>query len=295
MIKKICSVILLVIIMVLPERGYSSSTLTMVFLTDIHSDGSEKIFREIKLMARRVNRENPEVIIGGGDLIAGGLHFSKGRSDREWQSLYAMRKLFTVPFYSAIGNHDFSPSSWKKGALPVDHSFKRFTGQKHSTYMKQIKGYYFLFLNSVTIPPKGKKYRCHISPEHLKEVKRLLSIIPRKAPLVVVSHVPLFSSYIVEGGFVAKSKRVDNYEEFYKLISKHTVIAILQGHLHLKEKVYHRGILHITGGAVSGAWWQGAHHGTEEGFYRITLTGKEVTATYIGYRETISSAKRSEL
>jgi hypothetical protein len=67
------------------------------------------------------------------------------------------------------------------------------------------------------------------------------------------------------------------------MIRDHNVILVLQGHLHAKEMVKWRETTFIVGGAVSGKWWRGSWHGTEEGFNLITLTEGQVAWEYIDY------------
>ena len=43
------------------------------------------------------------------------------------------------------------------------------------------------------------------------------------------------------------------------------------------------GTDYITGGAVSGEWWEGAHLNTEEGFLLLKVKGEEVTWEYIDF------------
>ncbi len=58
---------------------------------------------------------------------------------------------------------------------------------------------------------------------------------------------------------------------------------VLQGHLHVREEVRWGGTTFLTGGAVSGAWWRGAFHGTPPGFNVITLSDDRVECEYRAY------------
>ncbi len=54
--------------------------------------------------------------------------------------------------------------------------------------------------------------------------------------------------------------------------------------LHSNELIRWRDMTFITGGAVCGAWWQGPHTGTEEGFGIVTLDRDRVSNwEYIDY------------
>jgi 3',5'-cyclic-AMP phosphodiesterase len=57
-------------------------------------------------------------------------------------------------------------------------------------------------------------------------------------------------------------------------------MALLQGHTHIVEDVRHHGIRYVTGGAVCGAWWQGAQFGDREGVTFVTVDNGMVTTSY---------------
>ena len=76
---------------------------------------------------------------------------------------------------------------------------------------------------------------------------------------------------------------VTNSKELLDLFRDHNLKLVLQGHLHSCEDIAVRGTHFITGGAVSGGWWKGAHRGFEEGFLMVHVTGNEIETEYIDY------------
>jgi hypothetical protein len=50
------------------------------------------------------------------------------------------------------------------------------------------------------------------------------------------------------------------------MMRRHKVNLALSGHKHENETIRYEHTTHIEDGAVSGAWWRGAHNGNPEGF-----------------------------
>ena len=76
---------------------------------------------------------------------------------------------------------------------------------------------------------------------------------------------------------------ITNSKDVLDLFAGHNLKLVLQGHLHNYEDIYIKGIHFITGGAVSGNWWEGAHRGIEEGFLLVCVKDNEISAEYIDY------------
>ena len=135
----------------------------------------------------------------------------------------------------------------------------------------------------------GDKYQYQgmIRPGELEWLKQDLYGVHQSTPIVIVTHIPLLTSYYAatSGATFAAQKNqvVVNNLEVFKVIEKHNIVLVLQGHLHVKEMIRWRDTTFLTGGAVSGQWWRGAWHGTKEGFNIITLTGNHVDWEYIEY------------
>ena len=89
--------------------------------------------------------------------------------------------------------------------------------------------------------------------------------------MIVVSHIPLVTSvdqYAAPLDLKHHSVSVANAYDVLPLFDRINVLAVLQGHTHILERVDWHGVPYITGGAVSGNWWQGTRLGTPEGFPR---------------------------
>jgi hypothetical protein len=76
---------------------------------------------------------------------------------------------------------------------------------------------------------------------------------------------------------------VINNSEVLDLFAGHSLLLVLQGHLHAEEMVRWRGTNFITGGAVCGNKWQGPRYRAPEGFGVVTLRPDRVDWKYKSY------------
>ena len=68
------------------------------------------------------------------------------------------------------------------------------------------------------------------------------------------------------------TKVVRDAVDLVALLSKYNVRLALSGHMHMLDRIDYRGVTFISEGAVSGAWWKGAHKGFAEGFGIVDCT-----------------------
>ena len=76
---------------------------------------------------------------------------------------------------------------------------------------------------------------------------------------------------------------VVNANEVLNGFKNNNLKLVLQGHLHYYEDLYVSGIRYITGGAVSGNWWNGPINNIKEGYAVIQIKDEEITAKYVEY------------
>jgi hypothetical protein len=106
-----------------------------------------------------------------------------------------------------------------------------------------------------------------VNEKQLEWLKKELSDVSASTPIVVSTHVPVYSLYypVVDGKYVFVDV-IMNYKELLKVFEKHNLKLVLQGHQHIYEEIFVQNVRYITAGAVSAAWWEGPFHGTEPGF-----------------------------
>lgn len=74
-----------------------------------------------------------------------------------------------------------------------------------------------------------------------------------------------------------------NGRDVLRVLRDHDVLAVLQAHSHVYERIELNGMSFITTGAVAGADWRGSFLGTPEGYTEIAVSGRTVTSCYRTY------------
>jgi UDP-2,3-diacylglucosamine pyrophosphatase LpxH len=240
--------------------------MTFAFLTDIHLDkGNERAGDEGLLQALdKVKETAAEFIVLGGDMLVID-RLNKTEADSMFLDFKQTMENAGLPYYQAIGNHDryFDESA---GCVAGDELFKAHFGDSY--YSFEQKGIRFFVLNSVYA---GEKGFC-VGADEMEWLKIELLNVPETAPIVVVTHVPVYSIYepVVKDMFTSWDLIV-NYKEVLAAFGGHNLRLVLQGHQHLYEEIFSQNVQYITGGAVCAAWWTGDFHGTEEGFLLVSV------------------------
>jgi 3',5'-cyclic AMP phosphodiesterase CpdA len=246
--------------------------LRFAFATDIHlnnkNDGDR--LNGFKQALNKIEESKVDFIIFGGDLcdISG---MSSNLDKRQADSMYSVFKQTAdkigLGYYPTIGNHDryFDKNN---GYVEGDEMFKAYYNESYYTFEKA--GVRFFVLNSVQVNEDKSGY--FVDDKQLEWLKKELSQVSPLTPIVVSTHVPVYSIYypVVEGKYVFVDV-IANYRELLKAFEKHNLKLVLQGHQHLYEEIFSQNVQYITGGAVCASWWHGAFYGTEEGFLTVEV------------------------
>jgi Icc-related predicted phosphoesterase len=291
--------------------------LRFAFMTDIHLNYKNwgSCFSGFRQALDTVKRYNVDFIMLGGDCVdidgfsltfdkadsissamkevadgiaAKGVDVSDLNLDfRKANSLYGAFKGIVdsspTKIYPAIGNHDRFFDK-RNGYGEGDELFKKFFQRSYYTF--EQKGVRFFALNSVQLG-NGDGY--YVGEQQLEWLKKELQSVPQDAPVVVITHVPIYSIYypVVEGKYVFVDV-IANYRELLKAFEGYNLKLVLQGHQHLYEEIYSHGVQYITGGAVCAGWWSGAFWGTEEGFLIVDVDeNNNFSWNYVDYGWTV--------
>lgn len=242
------------------------------FMTDLHlnqSNGADRWSGWAQALDS-VKALDVDFIILGGDLI----DVSSGQTNYVAQS--TADSMFTVlkqtldetkiKYYPTIGNHDRYFDA-EQGYVGVDEVFSKTFGKSYYTF--ETNGVQFFILNSVQLSNGNDLY---INEKQMEWLKSELQNIPADKPIIVSTHVPVYSIYypVVEGKYVPIDI-ITNYKELLKTFEGHNLQLVLQGHQHLYEEIFSQEVQYITGGAVCAGWWGGAFYGTEEGFLLVEV------------------------
>lgn len=253
-------------------------------MTDIHlnkANGNDR-YNGLLQAIDKVKKSKVDFIVIGGDVVdVSGMGKNMGKRDAD--SLYVVYKetfdKTGIEYYPTIGNHDRYFDK-ENGFVNGDEIFNSYFGKSYYTFEK--KGVRFFIINSVQSTDKGG---LSVGDEQLGWLKGELSNVSKTTPIIVSTHVPVYSLYypVVEGTY----KFVDviaNYKELLKAFEGYNLKLVLQGHQHLHEEMLLQDVQYITGDAVCAGWWGGAFHGTEEGFLEVEIDKKdEITWEYIDY------------
>ncbi len=268
-----------------PDRS-----LRLVFFTDVHARAEWETPNALMKAARTINSYQPDLVIGGGDLITDGFQSSAASVAHRWDVYMSMHNALDGEVHSVIGNHDLV------AAIPIDGSepsadprsvFRDRLDVARTYYSFDINGYHVVLLDSIQVTNADTKYKGLVSPSQLEWLKHDLSRVPHDQPIIVALHIPLLTSYYqaTEGGISAApaARVVVNNLEVLDMFRDHNLVLVLQGHMHVSEYLQWKDTVFVTGGAVCGKWWRGTWHGTEEGFALITLRDNEVDWEYVTY------------
>lgn len=258
--------------------------MTFAFLTDIHQNKQNSHDRAngLKQALERVKDTAAEFILLGGDLvdISGmGDAITREQADSMFTAFKQAMDKAKLPYHPTIGNHD-RYFDREAGFVVGDELFKSHFGPSYYTFER--KGVRFFILNSVQI---GEGSDLTIGKDELAWLQQELVHVPLATPIVVVTHVPVYSLYypVVEGTFSPRDV-IYNYKELLGAFREHNLKLVLQGHQHLYEEIYSQRVQYITGGAVCANWWSGSFYGTEEGFLLVDVSeANKFTWEYVDY------------
>ncbi len=243
-------------------------------------------------MAFRSMRQIPHVdfAIQGGDHVFDTLAVPKQRSLALWEMYDQTQQDLSLKVYHTLGNHDVLGLRPASGVDPGDPAYGKKYYVDHigkTFYSFDHKGTHFIVLDSVQMTA-DRDYEGRIDAAQLQWLRSDLAGLPAGAPVIVVTHIPLVTA--VEAYLPRESAprphyqiAVGNSAEVLPLFNGRNVIAVLQGHTHIQERVEWRGVPYITGGAVSGNWWRGTRLGTHEGYMIVSVRSGRVQTGYVTY------------
>lgn len=270
-----------------------------VHLTDIHLQpelGAERGFRKCIAHVNEL-KPRPDFVITGGDLIMDALEVDHARAVQLWKMYDDCCRDFAMPVYNTIGNHDIVGWSSKAKVSPdhMDYGKKMFAdhaGKGHVQQSFDFGGWHFVLLDSIGQSPGKPDYMGLIGAEEtawLKDDLAKTSAAPGpKKPIVFVSHIPFYTAYITmaigPNKLPGEKTMVANAYALRKDLLKHDLRLVLQGHVHVRERIDYGKISYIQSGAVSGQWWKGPTIGEHpEGYGVIDVDGDDFTYHYESY------------
>ncbi len=268
------------------EDGFS-----FAFLTDIHLQPELGAEAGFQWAIREVNKLHPDFVITGGDLVMDVLNQSYGRSDSLYNSYIELSGKFEMPVYNTTGNHE--NYGWQRNEEGIEQHpeygkgmFEQRIGPRY--YSFDHKGWHFIILDDVYLKEPGV-YAGKVDEEQMAWIIKDLEKIDKETPIAISAHIPFITSasQISRGSMAANTEGlvVSNSLDVLRLFSEYNLKLVLQGHLHFLEDIYIQNQVHfITGGAVSGKWWDNKPDSKpEEGFVMIHVKGEELKWEYVDF------------
>lgn len=268
------------------ENGFS-----FAFLTDIHLQPELAAEAGFQWAIRKVNKLQPDFVITGGDLVMDVLNQSYGRSDSLYNLYKKLSGKFDMPVYNTMGNHE--NYGWQRNEEGIEQHpeygkgmYEKRIGPRY--YSFDHKGWHFIILDDVYLKEPGV-YAGRVDDEQLEWIIKDLEKVDKETPIAISVHIPFITSaaQISRGSMAGNSEGMvaSNSGDVLQLFSEYNLRLVLQGHLHFLEDIYIQNQVHfITGGAVSGKWWNNEPDSKpEEGFVMIHVKGEDLNWEYIDF------------
>lgn len=233
----------------------------------------------------------PDFLITGGDLITDGYTSDPPTSAERFDIFLERMNRYSFPAYHCIGNHDVVAVEPPDGTPKSSHPKAMFLsklGMNRAYHSFDHEGWHFIILDSMQIEnDRGLKYIGYIDADQIEWLDNDLKQVGAATPIVVVTHLPLLTVlYQREKGATEPApadRIVVNGTDVIKLLAQYHTKLVLQGHLHICERIEYGGMTFITGGAVSGKWWRGSYYGYPEGFGVVSVRDGDFEYRYETY------------
>ncbi|RQW09774.1 metallophosphoesterase [candidate division KSB1 bacterium] len=265
----------------------SGNSFTFAFMTDIHLQPERNAEQGFAAAIERVNQIAPDFVITGGDLIMDALGQSHERATLLYGMYGELARVFAMPVYNTIGNHEVFGLYEESGVSPLHAEYGKAMYLKNMGYEKPYysfdhKNWHFISMDGIGLAPG--RYYGHVDSLQLIWLENDLRAVDPATPIVVSTHIPLVTAY---GQFrhgatysLGRGEIIVNAAEVLHKFANHNLKLVLQGHHHIVEHIHFRDTHYISGGAVCGAWWQGPRDGFAEGFLIIDVKKDDVSWRY---------------
>jgi Icc protein len=266
------------------------SAFSFAFMTDCHLQPELNAAIGCLNCFKQISKERFDFVIQGGDHVYDALEVDRKRANSLMDLYIETEQVIGIKIHHVIGNHDCFGVFPKSGVDPSvpDYGKQYYIERFGPTYYAfDHKGVHFVVLDSIGITA-DRSYEGRIDAAQLEWLRRDLAALPAGAPIIVISHIPLVTGLSCYEPLDWETTphnwtNVVNARDVLAMLRGRKVLAVLQGHSHVAERVTLNGIPFITGGAVSGNWWQGSFLGTPEGYLEVTVDADRVDTRYVTY------------
>lgn len=219
--------------------NHEPDTVKIALLGDTQVDVIDDIHHVGKLVTEELVKNSPDIIIPLGDLSFDNLEI--------FEPLSETLGLTGVPVYYVIGNHDLD-----FGEPMLSDRDRTFESNFGPSYYAFEYGSNLLLVLNNNYPVNDKEYIGRFDEDQLDFIAGIAGYYASKySSIKVFTHIPL--------------EFTTNREAFIKLMNPFDNVFVAAGHTHTQYHTYFErkgktAIHQLVGGAVCGAWWQGAHN-----------------------------------
>jgi 3',5'-cyclic AMP phosphodiesterase CpdA len=230
----------------------------------------------------------------GGDMVFDGNYTPKADYEKQIRLFKEVTADLTCRWYPCMGNHDVLGWSSREKVAPTDPGYGKKMIMEALNWEKPYysfdhKGWHFAVLDSAWPAKRDGRIiqEPRLGPEQLEWLGYDLGSAGDR-PKIAVVHVAAFCNvgqikgdpkYLSMDG----SMVVWDTAELRKVLERHKVKLLLQGHSHRLEDTFWNGTWYVTGAAASGAWWAGSWTGSPPGYTIIKCDGDKVTWSHESY------------
>lgn len=141
-----------------------------------------------------------DFVLTGGDLIFDALDVGMDRIREQWKVFDECSKELALPVHHTIGNHDVVGWSAKSLVKPTDQDYgKKLFAERFGlarTYRSfDHKGWHFIILDSIGQNKETLDYEGWIDDAQLDWLKKDLAATGPTKPIVMVTHIPFYSTW----------------------------------------------------------------------------------------------------
>ena len=249
-----------------------------VFITDMHLDSRKFGIPKVRASLREIQelRPKPALLWAQGDICL------QGKAGKEYLECLADVK---IPVRNGPGNHE----------MLLEHKnprgqFEQMFGPTY--YSFDWAGIHAIVLDGNKPIPGLKDWKAvhgAVEGSELAWLRADLAAQPEGKPIVVGVHIPVVSTYPErreKSPEDAPYWEITNHEAITRLLARHRVRLVLQGHMHENERTTVDGVEYVESISLSGSWYQGGAgmergvDGTPRGYRIVSVRGDKIVHRY---------------
>src|SRR5262249_8879206 len=148
-----------------------------------------------------INGTKADIVVIGGDLVFDVNQPDRTRASTLFKLYESTIRPLRAPVSSMIGNHDLFAIQDRgqepgQSAAQARAEWERTFGKRY--YHLQHRDWHLVVLDTVEVLPSGG-YRGWIDDEQLAWLSSTLDAIPAGAPILVFTHIPLVTGFLLYG------------------------------------------------------------------------------------------------